>query len=54
MNLRIARKICKYMGHGYPISNIGRLKTAIRIWKIACKRFKHFKRSVKIRGRKQN
>ena len=46
MNLRIARKICKYMGHGYPIDNIGRLEKAVRIWKKACKRFKHYKRNV--------
>lgn len=34
------------MGHGYPIDNIGRLETAVHIWKKACKRFKHFKREV--------
>ena len=48
MNLRIARKICKYMGHGYPIDNIGRLETAVHIWKKACKRFKHFNRDIKM------
>ena len=36
------------MGHGYPINNIGRLEEAVRIWKRACKSFKHFKRSVKL------
>ena len=46
MKLRIARKIVKYMGHGYPINNIGRLKDAVRIWHKACKRFKHLKRNV--------
>ena len=49
MRLRIARKICKYMGHGYPINNIGRLNEAVRIWHKACKRFKHFKRNEKIK-----
>ena len=48
MNLRIVRKICKYMGHGYPINNIGRLEEAVRIWKRACKRFKHFVRDLNI------
>lgn len=53
MNLRIARKICKYMGYGYPINNIGRLKTAVCIWKKkACKRFKHYKRNVKMNKHK--
>ena len=46
MNLRIARKICKYLGYGYPIDNIGRLEKAVRVWNKAQKRFKHFKRSV--------
>ena len=45
MNLRIARKICRYMGYGYPIDNIGRLEEAVRIWKKATCRFKHFKRN---------
>ena len=35
------------MGHGYPINNIGRLNEAVRIWRKACKRFKHFKRNEK-------
>lgn len=48
MNLRIARKICKRLGHGYPINNINRLEKAVNVWKKACKRFKHFKRNVKI------
>ena len=52
MNLRIARKICRRMGHGYPIDNIGRLKEAVRIWDKACKRFKHFKRNVIMNWRK--
>lgn len=52
MNLRIARKICKYMGHGYPINDVGKLKTAVRIWERACKRIKHFKRNVKMNKRK--
>ena len=46
MNLRIARKICRYMGYGYPIDNIQRLKTAVYIWEKAQKRFKHFNRAV--------
>ena len=46
MNLRIARKICRYMGYGYPIDNIQRLQTAVYIWEKAQKRFKHFKRAV--------
>ena len=54
MKLRIARKICKYMGHGYPISNIGRLKEAIRVWERACKRYKHFKRNVKMIRRNES
>lgn len=49
MRLRTARKICKYMGHGYPINNIGRLQEAVRVLEKACKRFKHFKRNVKMR-----
>ena len=49
MNLRIARKIVKQLGHGYPINNINRLYKAARIWKKACKRFKHFKRNVIIK-----
>ena len=49
MRLRIARKICKYMGHGYPINNIVRLNKAVHIWYKACKRFKHFKRNEKIK-----
>lgn len=48
MRLRIARKICKYMLHGYPINNIGRLEEAVRVWYKACKLFKHFKRNVKM------
>lgn len=50
MKLRIARKICKYMGHGYPIDNIGRLEKAVRVWGKAQKRYKHFKRSVTMRS----
>ena len=52
MRLRIARKICKRMGHGYPISNIQRLETAVRVWEKAQKRFRHFKRNV-IMGKKK-
>ena len=52
MKLRVARKICKYMGYGYPIDNIGRLEEAVRVWKRACKRFKHFERNVKMRRAK--
>lgn len=52
MRLRVARKICKYMGYGYPIDNIGRLEEAIRVWKRACKRFKHFQRNVRMRRAK--
>ncbi len=37
------------MGHGYPINNIGRLQEAVRVWEKACRRFKHFKRNVKMR-----
>jgi hypothetical protein len=47
MKLRIARKICKYIGYGYPINNIGRLEEAVRVWDKACKRFKHFRRNGK-------
>ena len=36
------------MGHGYSIDNIGRLEEAVRVWKRACKRYKHFKRSCKM------
>ncbi len=49
MKLRIARKICKYMGYGYPIDNIYRLKKAILVWTKACKRFKHWKRKIKMK-----
>ena len=52
MNLRIARKICRYMGYGYPIDNIGRLEEAIRIWTKASHRFKHFKRDVQMQNSK--
>ena len=52
MKLRIARKICKYMGYGYPINNISRLEKAVHIWKKACKRFKHWKRSIKMKKAK--
>ena len=38
------------MGHGYPINDVGKLTTAI--WERACKRFKHFKRNVKMNKRK--
>ena len=48
MKLRIARKICNRLGHGYPINNINRLHEAVRVWDNACKRFKHFKRNVKM------
>lgn len=48
MKLRIARKICKYMGYGYPIDNIYRLKKAVLVWTKACKKFKHWKRSIKM------
>ena len=46
MKLRIARKICRSIGYGYPIDNIQRLKKAIHVWKKAQKRLKHFKRNV--------
>ena len=46
MRLRIAKKICRYMGYGYPIEPIGRLEEAVRVWKKAQKRFKHFKRDL--------
>jgi hypothetical protein len=52
MRLRIARKICSRLGYGYPIDNIDRIEKAVRTWKKACKRFKHFKRCVKIDRRK--
>ena len=52
MKLRIARKICRYMGYGYPIDNIQRLKTAVYIWKKAQKRFKHFKRDIYMNSNK--
>lgn len=48
MRIRIARKICKRLGHGYHIDNIHRIENAVRTWKKACKRFKHWKRSVKL------
>lgn len=46
MKLRIARKICRYMGYGYPIDNIQRLEKAVHVWERAQKRIKHFKRQV--------
>lgn len=46
MKLRIARKICRYMGYGYPIDNVQRLSNAVHIWMKAQKRFKHFKREL--------
>lgn len=46
MKLRIARKICRYMGYGYPIENTQRLEVAVRAWERAQKRLKHFKRNV--------
>lgn len=46
MKLRIARKICRYMGYGYPIENTQRLNTAVHVWERAQKRFTHFKRNV--------
>lgn len=49
MKLRIARKICKYMGHGYPIDNTQRLDKAVRVWGKATKRFKHFERDITMR-----
>lgn len=48
MNLRTARKICRYMGYGYPIDNTQRLKEAVRIWNRATRRYKHFKRDVQM------
>ena len=33
MRIRIARKICKRLGHGYPIDNIHRIENAVRTWK---------------------
>ena len=46
MKLRIARKICRYMGYGYSIDNTQRLEKAIHVWKKSQKRLKHFKRNV--------
>lgn len=46
MKLRIARKICRYMGYGYPIENTQRLEVAVHVWERAQKRFKYFKRNV--------
>lgn len=46
MKLRIARKIFRHLGHGYPIQNTQRLKEAVRVWRKAQRRFKHFKRNV--------
>lgn len=46
MKLRIARKICRYMGYGYPIENTQRLEVAVHVWERAQKRLKHFKRNV--------
>ena len=46
MKLRIARKICRYMGYGYPIDNTQRLEKAIHVWEKAQKRLKHFKRNA--------
>lgn len=48
----LARKICRYMGYGYPIGNIGRLQKAVRVWEKAQKRFKHYKRAVVMSKRK--
>ena len=36
------------MGYGYPIDNIGRLREAVRIWKKAQQRFKHYVRDVQM------
>lgn len=52
MNLRIARKIVKRMGHGYPVNNIERLYKAVNIWEKGCRRFKHFKRDVTMRRKR--
>lgn len=52
MNLRIARKIVKRIGYGYPMNNFGRLYNAVNVWEKACKRFKHFKRNVTMRRKK--
>lgn len=46
MKLRIARKICRYIGYDYPIDNIQRLEKAIHVWERAQKRLKHFKRDA--------
>lgn len=47
MKLSIAKKICKYMGHGYPIDNTYRLERAVTIWERACKRLKYWQRNLK-------
>lgn len=48
MKLRIARKIVRKLGYGYPIDNIKRLQVAVNRYKKAChKNFKEFKRNVK-------
>lgn len=52
MNLRIARKIYMQIGYGYPMNNFQRLYEAINVWEKACKRFKHFKRDVKMRRKR--
>lgn len=48
MKLRIARKICRYMGYGYPIDNTQRLERAVRTWEKAQWRIKHFMRDIKM------
>lgn len=51
MKLRIARKICFRMGHGYPIDNTQRLEKAVRIYHKAISRsFKEFVRKTKHDG----
>lgn len=48
MILRIARKIVRRLGYGYPIDNVKRLQTAVNKYKKVCnKSFKEFKRNVK-------
>lgn len=53
MKLRIARKICKYFGHGYPIDNTQRLQEAVNTWDKAQNRFKHFKRRFRYKRYKR-
>lgn len=48
MKLRIARKIVRRLGFGYPIDNVNRLQTAVNKYRKVCnKSIKEFKRNVK-------